>query len=316
VNIDPDYIASLGHYPVMYREVMQHLDESKSAGSVMIDCTMGSGGHSGLILEHFSAHSLISFERDREIAQLARTRLARFGERHRIIETNYVNLDQAGDAAGKVSGIVYDLGISTWHYESARGFAFKNTSPLDMRLDDTCEFSAAEVVNTFAEGDLADIFFEYGEERFSRRIARLIAASRQSAPIATTDDLAKIVMRALPPAKKKHEGIHPATRVFQALRIYVNNELDTIAPSLQKAWKLLAPGGRLIVISFHSLEDRIVKSTMRELAAGCDCGMRECICGKVPRVRLITRKPLLPQSDEVDANKPSRSAKMRVCERI
>lgn len=316
MNIDPDYIAALGHYPVMYRELMQHLDESKTAGSVMIDCTMGSGGHSGLILSLFPNHRLISFERDREIADVARKRLVSFAGRHRIIETNYSNIDCISDVSGQVSGIIYDLGISTWHYDCARGFAFKNNSPLDMRLDDSCTHSAAEVLNTFAEKELADIFFSFGEERFSRRIARVIAEERKKTPLETTDDLVRLVLRALPPQAKRHEGIHPATRVFQALRIYVNNELDTIAASLEKAWALLAPGGRIAVISFHSLEDRIVKTAMRSLAAGCDCGMRECVCGKVPKVRLISRKPILPGEDEVRLNKPSRSAKLRVCERI
>lgn len=316
MEIDSAEIRALGHYPVMYREIMRNLDESANTGSIIIDCTMGSGGHTGLILKYFPKHRVISFERDREIADIARQRLVDYADRHRIVQDNYSNIDLVSEEAGKVSGIVYDLGISTWHYECNRGFAFKNDSPLDMRLDDGCNYTAADVVNGFSEAELSRIFFEFGEERYSRRIARAIVAERGCAPITHTGALVHAVMKGIPPQGKRHEGIHPATRVFQALRIFVNNELDTIASSLEKAWSLLAPGGRLMVISFHSLEDRIVKTTMRSLASGCDCGMRDCVCGKTPKVKLLGKKPVLPAEDEIAGNKPSRSAKLRVCERI
>lgn len=214
--------------------------------------------------------------------------------------------------------MLFDFGISSFHYEkSGRGFAYSQDERLDMRLDESAAHDAADVINTYREKELADIFYRYGEERWSRRIAAVVCREREKNPIETTGALAELVLRAIP--RRFHvRNIHPATRVFQALRIEVNDELGAIGSAMRDAWKFLVPGGRLMAISFHSLEDRIVKDRFRRLARGCVCDneIKYCTCEERPFIKILTKKPVMAAMDEVEDNSRSRSAKLRVCERI
>ena len=218
----------------------------------------------------------------------------------------------------KVEYILYDFGISSFHYDkSGRGFAFKTDEPLDMRLDEHAEVDASYIVNNYSERELEEIIKVYGEENWARKIAKTICEVRKDNPLRTTGELAELVLKTIP--RRFHvKNIHPATRVFQALRIVVNNELDSIHKSLDSAYKFLAPGGRIMAISFHSLEDRIVKNTFRRLARGCTCNREpvDCVCDSDPYIRILTKKPVVPGEEEVSHNSRSRSAKLRVCERL
>lgn len=313
-------VGSFKHYPVMYREVLDHFKPCIEEGSVVVDCTLGAGGHSRLLLEHFPGIRLLAFERDEQMVARAKERLGEFAAQCDIIRDNFSQLPfYLSGMEDSVSAILYDFGISSFHLDGdKRGFSIKDDAPLDMRLDAGCTVSAAEVVNDLDEASLADIIYIYGEERLSRRIARRIVQARQKKRIERTGELAEIVMHAVPaPKNRKKNMIHPATRTFQALRIFVNNELDSIKDSLKDSWKFCRSGGRVCAISFHSLEDRIVKQTFRSLAKGCYCeGGKLCRCDKIPRVKLVTKKPLVPGEQECSENNRSRSARMRVCERL
>lgn len=311
--------GEFAHTPVMYREILSYIDEVKHLGeSIVVDCTMGEGGHSSMILERFPSVRLVSFERDPEIFAIGQKRLAPWGERVRCVNANFsgIKANLAG-LEGKVSAILYDFGISSFHFDrSGRGFSYAGDEPLDMRLDPSCPFDAAHVVNTYPFEKLAHVIGTYGEERWAGRIARRICAERERAPITTAGRLAEIVL-ASQPGKYREERIHPATRTFQGLRIEVNGELRAIEESLNVSWEFLAKGGRIIAMSFHSLEDRIAKHTFKTLERGCACERNDlCNCVRVPKVKILTKKPVEPQEDEIAANRRSRSAKIRVCERI
>ncbi|MFW6365845.1 MAG: 16S rRNA (cytosine(1402)-N(4))-methyltransferase RsmH [Spirochaetota bacterium] len=315
-----DNPASFEHYPVLYREVLEAFTPCLDAGSTVVDCTLGGGGHSRLMLEAFPGIRIIAFERDARMIERARKRLGPFVEQCDIIHDNFSELSfYLSGMEGKVSAILYDFGISSFHLDADdRGFSIKDDAPLDMRLDASCTLSAADVVNDMDEGRLADIIYTYGEERHSRKIARRIVEKRQHGGIRTTGALADIVLKAVPLSGKKRRGtVHPATRTFQALRIFVNNELDSIRKSLESSWTFCRTGGRICAISFHSLEDRIVKQAFRSLSKGCYCdGSALCTCDRIPRVALVTKKPVVPGEAESAENPRSRSAKMRVCERV
>lgn len=304
------------HKPILFEEILMYIRTSPlEEKGTFADFTLGEGGHSELILETFPGVNLVGFERDPEIVEVARERLSRFGNRVKIINDNFSNADKYLDDES-ISYMLYDFGISSYHFDrSGRGFAFSDDQRLDMRLDKKGE-SAFDIVNGFKESELADIFFRYGEERFSKRIAGAICMAREEKPIETTTELASIVLGAIP--KKFHvKNIHPATRVFQALRIVVNDELVAIEKALSFFQRLLVKGGRMMAISFHSLEDRLVKQRLKELAAGCTCGMRSdrCECHKKAAVNILTKKPVEAGEEEVRNNKRSRSAKLRVCEK-
>jgi len=308
------------HIPVFWREVLQYVEEGPlGAAGTFVDCTLGEGGHSELILKHYDKMTVRAFERDAEILDVAKKRLAPFGDRALFVNDNFSNaaswLENKGDA---INYILYDFGISSFHFDvSGRGFSFQDDEPLDMRLDHSGE-SAADIVNTWREEDLGRIFREYGEERYWRRVADKIVYRRGEKKITGTQELADIVKAAIPHKPGAGPNIHPATRVFQALRIEVNDELGAIDKTLRETYKLLEPGGRIMAISFHSLEDRIVKNRFRRLSKGCTCDLeaKHCQCSDDPFIKLVTRKPLVPLDDETGVNRRSRSAKLRVVEKL
>lgn len=309
------------HVPVLLAAVLDGLNASVRPGSLFIDGTLGAGGHAAAILGAAPESRLIGFDRDPRSLGIAHERLARFGERVRLVHASYERMGQLapefGFSAGTVEGILLDLGLSSMHVDDpARGFAFKADGPLDMRFDpDSGGPTAADLVNTLEPDELADLIFRYGEERESRRIARAITTARAEAPLRTTRQLAEVIVRA---HHGRHEKIHPATRTFQALRIAVNDELGALERTLPQAVALLRPGGRLAVISFHSLEDRIVKQFFRDESTDCLCPPRQpvCTCGHRASLALVTRKPISPDETEIAANLRSRSAKLRVAERL
>jgi 16S rRNA (cytosine1402-N4)-methyltransferase len=305
------------HYPVMYREVLNYFSNCIVENSFVIDCTLGAGGHSRLLLDSFSTIKLIAFERDALMIKRAEEKLNDFKQQCDIIQDNFSELSFYMSGMEKqVSAILYDFGISSFHLDGdQRGFSIKDDSELDMRLDNKADYSAADIVNSFEESKIADIIYKYGEERFSRRIARRIVEKRKQKKIERTTDLAAIVLSAVPAPHGKRNKIHPATKTFQALRIYVNNELDSISRSLDDSWKFCKAGARIAAISFHSLEDRIVKQKFKSLSQGCFCENDAiCTCDRIPRVKILTKKPLVPSEEEMSENSRSRSAKMRVCE--
>ncbi|MFH0977543.1 MAG: 16S rRNA (cytosine(1402)-N(4))-methyltransferase RsmH [Spirochaetota bacterium] len=316
-NVEDDYIV---HKPVMWREVLRFAGEVRGAGdNVFADCTLGEGGHSELLLETFGDLNIIAFERDAEILDIAKRRLVEYTGRIEFINDNFENIEAfLSIRKGKMSGFLYDFGISSYHFEkSGRGFGFTEDEPLDMRLDKRKELNAYYVVNKYPEKKLFEIFRDYGEERWAKRIAKIICERRREKIIETSGELAWIVKGAIP-AKFRVKNIHPATRVFQAVRIEVNDELNAIRKSLKEAYKFLASGGVIIAISFHSLEDRIVKDQFRRLSVGCVCGLppQQCMCTGKPLVELLTRKPVTPSDEELKENRRSRSAKLRVCRKV
>jgi len=290
------------HEPVLVAEVLSVLMPSR--GGLFVDCTVGLGGHARALLDG-GARRLIGLDRDTEALSIAARALAGFTDRVELVHSDYRQLGrvlQARDLAG-ADGILADLGVSSMQLEAeGRGFSFRRDEALDMRMDQSEGLTAADLLARVGEADLANVIFRYGEERFSRRIARAIVAARETDPIATTGQLAAIVRRAVP--RRGYQRIDPATRTFQALRIWVNGELDGLDLFLSEAARLLLSGARLAVITFHSLEDRIVKHTFRALAAGESA------------LRVLTRKPLNPGDDELARNPRARSAKLRAIERL
>ena len=308
------------HVPVLLREVVEAL--AVRPGGRYVDCTLGAGGHAEAILEAASPDGeLLGIDLDPEALTTARQRLARFsaeggGERVTFVEGNF---SQVGDLCRErgfapVQGILFDLGLSSLQLEEeSRGFSFQREGPLDMRFSPFQELTAADIVNTYREEDLADLLWRYGEERRSRRIARRLIEER---PFRTTTQLAKAVEQAV--GRRARGVIHPATRTFQALRITVNQELLHLATALLQAHGLLGFGSRLVVISYHSLEDRIVKNFMRREARDCVCppGVLICVCGHRATLRLVARGVVRPSAAEVAANPRARSARLRVAERL
>lgn len=299
------------HVPIMVEAVLDGLQAATHAEALFIDGTLGAGGHSASILAARPDNRIIGFDRDPHALALATERLASYGERARLVHDSYLALTQVlGDTV--VDGILLDLGLSSMQLDQAeRGFAFRFDGPLDMRFDPTSHApTAADLVNDLPAEAIADILFRYGEEHHSRRIAKAIVNAR---PITTTRQLADLIegLR-LPPQK-----IHPATRTFQALRIAVNEELEAVETVLPLALQRLKVGGRLVVITFHSLEDRIVKQFMKTEATDCLCPPRQpiCTCGHRATLKLISRKPITATEAEVEANPRARSAKLRVAER-
>ncbi len=292
------------HYPVLHEPVLEYLALSTDEEAVMIDCTTGEGGHSNLFLSRFPRLHVIGIDRDKEIQKKAIERLSIYGERFTPVNAWFDDYLKSAESSS-ADRILFDLGISTFHYEeSRRGFSFRKDERLDMRLNENATLSAATIVNTYAEEELADLIYRYGEERYSRRIARAFVEYREKKPIETSKEAEDIIFHAVP-KEYRYGRISPATRTFQALRIEVNGELDRIKPSLLEAIRVLKSGGRLAVITFHSLEDRIVKWTFKEEAAK-----------ENPAIRIITKKPVIPDEKEEKENAPSRSAKLRVVEKI
>ena len=294
------------HIPVMSKEALFWLIQEN--GRIYLDCTVGYSGHAEEILEASGPDSrLIGIDRDAEAIASSRERLARFGNRVFLLHGHFVDLKRHLTACGigQVDGILFDLGISSPQLEEpARGFSFQGGGPLDMRMDQSMSGTAADLVNRWPEAQLADTIFQFGEERFSRRIARAIVRARERHPLATTKELVSVIEGAVP-ANYRHGRLHCATRTFQAIRIAVNQELDCLESALRDATDALSPGGRLCVISFHSLEDRIVKHTLRALSGKDD-----------PALTVLTKKPQIPAREESDRNPRSRSAKLRAAQRV
>lgn len=325
------------HQPVMPQETLEYLNaelpEAEAAVSgerVFVDCTLGLGGHTERLLTVSPLHRVIAFDRDAEAIALARERLARFGDRFVPIHTDYRQITEVlaevmrEQRVQSVAGILADLGVSSFQLDSpSRGFSFRfnagatATAPLlDMRMDRSQGETAAALVNHLSERELADLIYQFGEEHAARRIARRIVAEREKAPILTTAQLAEIVVKAV--HQKGHWRIHPATRTFQALRIAVNRELDGLETFVAAAVTVLKPGGRLVILTFHSLEDRLIKQALRFQSGICRCPISqpECRCGAVPRVAILTRKAVGPTEAEIAANPRARSAKLRACRKL
>jgi 16S rRNA (cytosine1402-N4)-methyltransferase len=305
------------HTPVLLAETIAALQPAP--GRRYVDATLGAGGHGEKMLELTSPDgALLGIDADPLALAASGRRLARFESRAILVEAYFDQLASVAtrEAFGPVDGVLFDLGMSSAQLASgSRGFSFQSDAPLDMRFGPLATRTAADLVRTSSASELQAIFQEYGEERFSRRIAQRIVEERERRPIETTGQLVDLILRATP---RSREPIHPATRVFQALRIVVNDELGRLQRALPQAVQLLRAGGRLAVISFHSLEDRIVKQFIRREARGCICAPRlpVCMCGHTPTLRAINTRPILASVDEITTNPRARSAKLRVAERL
>ena len=306
------------HRPVLLTETLNFLAPKR--GGLFVDCTVGLGGHTEAILQASDETRVIGIDRDPAALDYTRERLAHFGKRFQAFHANFEDVDVVMKRAGETlaAGVLADLGVSSLQFDSAeRGFSFRFSAPLDMRMDPTSGTTAAELLAELPEAELARIIFEFGEERYSRRIARRIVERReQGQPISTTKELADLVAQAV--GKHKGQQIHPATRTFQALRIAVNRELEGLGKFVETGIDLLEPNGQFVVISFHSLEDRIIKQELRRLSGHCQCPPRlpVCSCGARKEVEILTRRPVTPGAKELDENPRARSAKLRACRKL
>ena len=310
------------HEPVMLQEVLDSLQ--LKSGSVVCDCTLGGAGHSVKMAAAVGSEGLLlGIDQDDMALAAAGKRLDREvpDTPHKLLKGNFGDMDEllcSAEIPG-VDGFLFDLGVSSPQLDiPGRGFSYNEDAPLDMRMDPSNNtLNAAEVINTYTEHDLARILRVYGEEKFASQIAREIVRRREKEPLRTTGDFVEVIKAGIPAAARRHGG-HPAKRSFQAIRIEVNHELDVLERGLEAATRWLNPGGRICVISYHSLEDRIVKNHFKEMAQGCTCppDIPVCVCGHVPILKVITRKPLVASAEEVERNPRARSAKIRVAERL
>lgn len=295
---------------------------------IYVDCTLGGAGHSELIASQLGPQGLlIAFDQDDTALEHARDRLAPYMDRVRLVKSNFRHLRQAlsglpvpknADGVPQVDGVLFDLGVSSPQLDEAeRGFSYNQEAELDMRMDRTGGLTAYEIVNEWPEEELARILFVYGEEKFSRRIAAQIVKARETKPVETTFELAELIKAGIPAAARR-SGPHPAKRSFQAIRIAVNDELNAFEEALEQGIECLAPGGRIAVITFHSLEDRICKQTFASLVEKCTCppDFPMCVCNRTGVVKLVNRKPILPTEEELEGNPRSRSAKLRIAEKL
>ncbi len=306
------------HRSVLLDECIEALNIKPNG--VYIDGTAGGGGHSFEIAKRLDSGRLIAIDQDTDAIEAAGKRLAPFSERVTLVKNNFSKIDTVCKELGifEIDGVLMDLGVSSYQLDSAeRGFSYNADAPLDMRMDKDSSLDARTVVNTYSLNELRRILFDYGEERYSNRIAARIIEERQKAPIETTAQLVDIIKYAMP-REAKAGGHHPAKRSFQAIRIEVNGELSVISPAVKSAINLLKSNGRIAVITFHSLEDRIVKHEFVNASQGCTCprDFPICICGNKPKIKIITKKPLLPSERELEENPRSRSAKLRVAEKL
>lgn len=308
------------HKPVLLREVLEYLQPKP--GMVMVDCTLGGGGHSKALLERIlPGGKLLALDQDLEAIAAAESVLGSYdGENYRIFHRNFRELAKVLETTGypQVDGILMDLGVSSYQLDQGeRGFSYQHDAPLDMRMDQTQGQGAAELVNNASLEELTTIIRDYGEEKWAKRIASFITEERRFAPVKTTGQLVEIIKKAIPSSARR-EGPHPAKRTFQALRIAVNRELEILKPAIREAIKVLKPGGRIAIITFHSLEDRLVKEAFKEAAQGCACpkDFPICVCHKKPHIKIVTGKPVIPSNEEIAENPRARSAKLRIAERV
>ena len=288
---------------------------------IYVDGTLGGGGHSYEICKRLSDKGrLIGIDQDGEALEAARERLKEFEDKITLVRSNYCEIDTILKDLGieKVDGIVLDLGVSSYQLDNLeRGFSYKSDAPLDMRMDQRQNKTAADVVNNYSENELFRIIRDYGEDKFAKNIAKHIVMARKEKPLETTEELSEIIKASIP-MKFQAKGGHPAKRVFQAIRIEVNNELGILENAIKDFVSSIKSGGRLAIITFHSLEDRIVKKTFQDLARGCTCPKEfpVCVCGKKPEIKIISRKPILPSEEELEHNSRSKSAKLRIAEKL
>lgn len=306
------------HYSVMLKETVDGL-LIKDDG-VYADGTLGGGGHTQEILKRSKSAKVLGIDQDTDAIAAASERLKDFDDRVIYVNDNFKNItavlkEKHIDA---LDGMVLDLGVSSYQLDNKdRGFSYISDAPLDMRMNKNASFSALDVLNTYDEDKLTDIFYRYGEENWSRRIAKFIVDKRKEKPLETTGELVEIINAAIPKSARK-DVLHPEKRIFQAIRIEVNGELEILKNAVEDAVKSLKKGGRIAIITFHSLEDRIVKQTFQELSKGCTCppDFPVCVCAKKPEIKIITKKPILPSDEELSKNSRSKSAKLRIAEKL
>lgn len=306
------------HISVLLDKSIEYLNVRDSG--IYVDGTLGGGGHSYSLLSSNEKCRLIGIDKDKEAIAAAGERLKGFGGRVTLVNNNFCRIKEILNSLhiDKADGALLDLGVSSYQLDNpSRGFSYMHDAPLDMRMNTDSAKNAYTVINTYSKEELSRIFFEYGEEKWSKRVAEFIVKSREKKPVETTFELVELIKAAIP-AGARAEGGHPAKRIFQAVRIEVNNELGILEGSIRDFADALNKKGRLAVITFHSLEDRIVKKTFTELAEGCTCpkSFPVCVCGKKPSVKIITKKPILPDTAEVSGNSRSKSAKLRVIEKL
>ena len=307
------------HKSVLLEEILENLNIQQDG--IYVDGTLGGGGHAKAVLSRLKKGKLIGIDQDEDAVRAASERLAPFGDKAVIVRSNYEAMGQVLDSLGikKADGIYLDLGVSSYQLDTPdRGFTYRDrNAPLDMRMDQRNQRTAADLVNTCQEDELCRILWDYGEERFARRIARIIILERQKKPFKTAGELVEVIRRSIP-MKMQAEGGHPAKRTFQALRIELNQELAVLEHSIDDMIERLKPGGRLCIITFHSLEDRIVKNRFKDNEKPCICPPKlpVCVCSRVSKGKVITRKPIVPKAEELAENTRSKSAKLRVFERV
>lgn len=311
-------MSEFHHVSVLLEECLDGLNIRPEG--IYVDCTLGGAGHSSRIAQRLTTGRLIGIDRDPVALEAASRRLAPYADRVRLVHANFCELDRVLEEMGiaGVDGILLDLGVSSPQLDEARrGFSYMNDAPLDMRMNEQDSLSAWDVVNTWPREELKRILYDYGEERYAPQIAAAIARRREEAPIASTLELVDVIRSAMPPQALR-EKQHPAKRSFQAIRIAVNDELGAVERVMERAIPKLNPGGRLCIITFHSLEDRIVKNAMAGAAKGCTCppSFPVCVCGNKPKVKLISRKPIVSGEAELERNPRARSAKLRICEKL
>lgn len=304
------------HVSVLLQECIDGL--AIRPDGIYVDGTTGGGGHSLEIVKRLTTGRLICIDQDLDAHAAAKIRLAEYLDKITFVHDNFGNIGQILDGLGiaQIDGMLMDIGVSSYQLDEAeRGFSYQHDAPLDMRMDESKPFSAYDVVNTYSEADLNRIIYTYGEERWAKRIAQFIVKQRELAPIQTTGELVDVIKKAIPKGARK-DGPHPAKRTFQAIRIEVNAELEVLENAIAQAAQRLTAGGRLCIITFHSLEDRIVKEAFRKQENPCVCPPEfpVCVCGKKPKGKIVTRKPIIPSPQELQQNPRSRSAKLRILE--
>ncbi len=307
------------HFSVMLDECIEALNIKQNG--IYVDCTAGGGGHSGEILKKLTSGKLISIDQDDDALATCREKFEKYGDKSILVKSNFSELDRVLFELGidKVDGVLMDLGVSSFQLDTpVRGFSYNTEARLDMRMNVQNPFSAYELVNTYSEAELKRIIFNYGEEKFAPLVAKKIVAAREIKPIETTTELADIIKNAIPVAAAKKEAQHPAKRTFQAIRIEVNHELDVISPAIDTAVNRLNEGGRIVIMTFHSLEDRLVKTKFNDYAKGCICpsDFPVCVCGNKAKLKVITKKPITASNRELELNSRSKSAKLRVAEKV
>lgn len=308
-------MSEFSHFSVLLDECIENLNIKPNG--IYVDGTAGGAGHSSKIAERLDKGLLIPIDQDEDAIKVITERLAPYGERVRVVRDNFSNLKQILEnlSVEKIDGLLLDLGVSSYQLDTAeRGFSYMADAPLDMRMDNRAARSAYTVINEYSADELKKIIYDFGEERFAPKIVAGIINAR---PVNTTGELVEIIKKSLPSFARKEEW-SSVKRVFQAIRIEVNKELDVIAPTIEAAVNAMNEGGRIVIITFHSLEDRIVKQTFNQLASGCTCpkDFPVCVCGNKPKIKVLTKKPILPSDDELAVNSRSKSAKLRVAEKI